>query len=141
MIYVLDTDHLSILERGGANSRNLQVRLDRVNPEEIATTIVNYGEQMRGWLAWTATANTIPKLSHAYDRLHGHVRTFARITILPFDGAAADRLQRLYDARIKVGTMDRRIAAIALAANALLLTRNLADFQRIPGLHVEDWSL
>jgi tRNA(fMet)-specific endonuclease VapC len=37
--------------------------------------------------------------------------------------------------------MDLRIGAIALANDALLISRNLRDFMRIPNLHVEDWTL
>lgn len=138
---ILDTDHLSILERGGAGSLKLEMRLDQIPAQEIATTIVNYEEQMRGWLARASAARTIPKLLHAYDRLNDHIRTFAGFAVLPFDAASADHLQRLQDAGIKIGTMDRRIAAIALANNATVLTRNLSDFQRVPGLSAEDWSV
>lgn len=36
--------------------------------------------------------------------------------------------------------MDLKIAAIAIAKKAILLTRNLSDFQNISNLKVEDWT-
>ena len=42
-------------------------------------------------------------------------------------------------ARIRIGTMDLKIAAIALANDAILLSRNLTDFSKVPALRVEDW--
>jgi tRNA(fMet)-specific endonuclease VapC len=56
LIYLLDTDHLSLLERGGAESLRLQMRLDPIPAGEIATTIITYEEQMRGWMARIAQA-------------------------------------------------------------------------------------
>ena len=41
--------------------------------------------------------------------------------------------------RRQVGTQDLKIACICLAHDATLLTRNLADFQPVPGLRVENW--
>lgn len=36
--------------------------------------------------------------------------------------------------------MDLKIAAITLAQDALLVSRNLRDFSRVPDLRVEDWA-
>jgi tRNA(fMet)-specific endonuclease VapC len=36
--------------------------------------------------------------------------------------------------------MDLKIAAIVLSRNALLLSKDLADFGQVPGLQVEDWT-
>lgn len=43
-MYLLDTEHLSVLERGGADSARLQQRLQGVPPDEIAATVVSYEE-------------------------------------------------------------------------------------------------
>ena len=43
--------------------------------------------------------------------------------------------------RIRIGTMDLRIAATALANGMTVLTRNIVDFGRVPNLTVEDWTL
>jgi tRNA(fMet)-specific endonuclease VapC len=45
------------------------------------------------------------------------------------------------DQKIRVSTHDLRIAAICVSASATLISRNRADFQRIPGLDVEFWEL
>ena len=42
-------------------------------------------------------------------------------------------------AKIRLGTMDLKIAAIALVNDALLLTANRRDFERVPALRVENW--
>jgi tRNA(fMet)-specific endonuclease VapC len=47
---------------------------------------------------------------------------------------------RLRQAGIRIGTMDLKIAAIALTHDAMLLSRNLSDFKKVPGLRVEDWT-
>jgi len=140
MMYLLDTDHLSILEYGNAESLTLQMRLERVSPGELATTVITYEEQMRGWLARVAQANTTDRMRVAYSRLQTHIETFAGIPVLPFDDSAIEIYGRLRQARLRVGTMDLKIAAIALSRNALLLTRNRADFERIPDLRFEDWT-
>jgi len=41
--------------------------------------------------------------------------------------------------KIRVGTQDLRIAAIVLAQNGILLTRNRQDFEKVPGLLIQDW--
>jgi tRNA(fMet)-specific endonuclease VapC len=40
-----------------------------------------------------------------------------------------------------VGTKDLQISAIVLAHDATLLSRNLVDFRKVPGLRVEDWTV
>ena len=62
------------------------------------------------------------------------------MTVLPFDAEAAWHFEQLRKAKVRIGTMDLKIAAICLARNATLLTRNLTDFGQVPGLTAEDWS-
>lgn len=136
---VLDTDHLSCLEwLGSADCRRLQSRLQQ-SDEDHVTTIVTYEEQSRGWLAYIARAKSLPEQLDAYGRLFRHLQLYLGMTVLEFDKSSAQQYQRLRSDRIHIGPMDQKIAAITLANNATLLSRNLKDFQKVPGLRVENW--
>jgi tRNA(fMet)-specific endonuclease VapC len=60
--------------------------------------------------------------------------------VFDYDMGAAEEFQRLRKQRVRIGTMDLRIAAIALSQDALLISRNLTDLRKVPGLRVEDWT-
>ncbi len=67
-----------------------------------------------------------------------------RVTrLVPFDQAAAETSARiratLEAAGTPIGPMDTLIAGTALAANAVLVSRNMSEFNRVPGLTVENW--
>jgi tRNA(fMet)-specific endonuclease VapC len=138
---VLDTDHISVMERPESTAaRMLLARLEQIDPGEIATTIVTYEEQSRGWLAYKARARTVLQEIDAYSKLKRHLETYRRMNVFDFDDDAAAEWQRLRGQRIRIGTMDLKIAAITIVRKATLLSRNLADFRKVPGLKVEDWT-
>ena len=137
---ILDTDLLTIIQRAESQEyENLVDRLDAAN-DEVAVCIVSFEEQMRGWLAFIARASTSDDQIKGYARLHGLLEDYANRPILDFDHTAVIEYQRLKNSKVRVGTMDLKIAAIALAHNALLLSRNITDFRRVPGLRVDDWA-
>lgn len=138
---ILDTDHLTVIQRCSEPAfTRLAARLDVVPDEEVFTTIITFEEQMRGWLAVVQSARSLSQQVAAYQRLHRLIEFFARGRVLPFDERAASRYEEMRRGRIRIGAMDLRIAAIALTNNALLLSRNLSDFRKVPGLRVEDWT-
>ncbi len=139
-MYLLDTDHLSVLERGGADAERLRQRLQAVPPAEVAATVVSYEEQTRGWLSYLAKARSLTDQVTAYSYLQRHLQVFCAIPLLAFDPAAATIVQHLQQQRVRIGTMDLKIASISLAQGATLLSRNVTDFQKVPGLLVEDWT-
>ena len=139
-MYLLDTDHLSVLERGGTASVGLRRRLQTVAPDEVAATLVSYEEQTRGWLSYIARSRSPEEQVTAYGYLQRHLQVFCAVPLIAFDSAAAAIVQQLQRQRVRIGTMDLRIASIALAQDAYLLSRNVTDFQQVPGLRVEDWT-
>ncbi|MBI4531819.1 MAG: type II toxin-antitoxin system VapC family toxin [Candidatus Latescibacteria bacterium] len=138
---ILDTDHLTVIQRQAEPAySHLQVKLRETPPNEIWTTIISVEEQMRGWLAVIARSRKIQHEIAAYRHLHTLLTVFHHIPVLDFDETAAEWLTRLRRSRLHLGSMDLKIAAIALCRGAILLSRNLSDFRQIPGLQVEDWT-
>ena len=82
----------------------------------------------------------LPREIEAYRRLNRNLDGFCECRVLDFEERAAAELQRLRRMKIRIGTMDLKIAAISLVHEATLLSRNLVDFKKVPGLKVEDWT-
>jgi tRNA(fMet)-specific endonuclease VapC len=76
-----------------------------------------------------------------YNSLATNLSVYCAMTVLLFDARAAAHFDELKRRKIRIGTQDLKIAAIALANDAILLTRNTRDFARIPDLKFEDWTL
>lgn len=94
---------------------------------------------MRGWLALLNRSNDPHKQVSPYAKLNDMVDFFGRWTRLPFDDEAADLFKKLRSQRVRIGTMDLKIAATTLVHGALLLTANLRDFRQVPNLQMENW--
>lgn len=137
---LLDTDHVSVLRMPGGDRRTRLVgRMATHTGPPICIPVVATEETMRGWLAAVAKERQARRQVLAYRELGDMFRFFAKFEIVPFDKAAADRFDELKAAKVRIGTSDLKIAAIALVQNALLLTANKRDFEQVPGLRFENW--
>jgi tRNA(fMet)-specific endonuclease VapC len=137
---ILDTDCLSLLERGGTPVERLLSRLEESADTEITTTIINFEKQMRGWLSFIAKASTLERQVVAYERLQRFLDNYRSALVLPFEEVAAIQYARLRGQKLKLASMDLKIAAITIANDALLISRNLSDFSLVPDLRVADWT-
>jgi tRNA(fMet)-specific endonuclease VapC len=140
-LWVLDTDHLSLLERG--NSK-IQSRLQQANANSVAITIITAEEKLKGRLAVINSFSGIERverLAAAYRALQSTIEDLQTLPILPFSDIARDRYRELLQQKIRVGSHDLRIAAITLSIGGVLVTRNRRDFERVTNLSIEDWSL
>ncbi len=138
---VVDTDHISVLQHQDAPSaKELRKRLASVDRNEVVvTTVANYEEQIRSWLSQIGRNADVHRQIPFYQRLIQLADFFAEWQLLPFNQDAADTFKQLRRQKIRISSTDLKIASIVLVHNATLLSRNLADFSLIPGLHVENW--
>ncbi|PSB17143.1 PIN domain-containing protein [filamentous cyanobacterium CCP1] len=140
-MYILDTDHLSLIQRNGQQGKRILFKLSAIEATEVAVTVITYEEQIRGWLSVLSKAKTLDKQVLAYQGLQQLTTDYQSIVIIPFSRIAALEHQRLRKAYPRLGNMDLKIAAIALTNNATLLTRNQSDFGQIADLQTEDWTI
>ena len=136
MIYILDTDHLSLY------GRNHPILIPKLLAAKIqlTTTAINVEEQLRGRLAQVAEAREGILQSNAYQRLVETVMLLSEFHVLQYDEKSQEIYQIFRSQRIRIGTQDLRIASIVIANKGILLTRNLRDFEKVPGLTIQDWS-
>lgn len=140
-MFVLDTDHLSLLDRNSqVVNFALRSRLNALDESLVVTTIISFEEQVRGWMARLGEVRDLSHQVRVYGKLNTLLDGFCEIRVLKFDEAAADEFERLRKMKIRVGTMDLKIASIVLANDGTLLSRNMVDFRKIPDLKVEDWT-
>lgn len=137
---VLDSDHLTVMKYHDSERYvRLTDRLRAAAPEPVGTTIVNVEEQMRGWLASIAKERHVARQVSSYRELARLFEFFAEFKIVALTADAAARFDELRAAKIRIDTMDLKVAAIALADDALLLTANRKHFEQVPGLRFENW--
>lgn len=72
-MYLLDTDHLTVLERGGEESLRLRQRLQQISPHEVAASVISYEEQTRGWFGFLAKLRSLEEQATAYSFLQRHL--------------------------------------------------------------------
>lgn len=137
-LYILDSDHLSLYQRG---HEPLSQRLITIPSDQIAITVISVEELIRGRLAQIRKATKPQKRVYAYYWFTKTLEFLRDFTVLGYDVQAEARFQSLLAQKIRIGTQDLKIAAIALSQRATLITRNRQDFERVTGLALEDWSV
>lgn len=137
-LHVLDTDTLSLYQRGHPGvSQHVKAH----PPVEVAITVISVEEQLSGWYSQLRRAKQPNQLAGVYQRLANAVQSLAGLQILSYTVPAIRRYEQLRTLNLNIGKMDLRIGAIALEWGAILVTRNLRDFQRVPHLVLADWTV
>jgi tRNA(fMet)-specific endonuclease VapC len=93
-----------------------------------------------GALAFIKAEETRGTAHIGYRLLSDLLREIARFPFLPYD-RAAEQIYHSYPAAIRrLGSADCKIAAVAQARGAIVITRNARHFSAIPGVTWEDWT-
>ena len=140
-MFIFDTDHLALIQkRTEPEYSRIRLRASVRATTEFFVTIVSFHEEILGWNAYIANAKKIQGVIKGYDRLLHILTDFSEAQVLPFDDDAGARFIHLQQQKVRISTMDLRIASIALSHSMTVLTRNLSNFRRVPSLNVEDWT-
>jgi tRNA(fMet)-specific endonuclease VapC len=137
ILYALDTDSLTLLLHG---HKEIHERVSDHDPAELSITIIAVEEMLTGWYTQIRKAKTDEQRLRAYAALQQAVEFCGRVRVLPLNPDALARFHDLRSRKPRIGTNDLRMAAVALAHDAILITRNAQDFRGLPGLKTEDWS-
>ncbi|MBX7209985.1 MAG: type II toxin-antitoxin system VapC family toxin [Verrucomicrobiaceae bacterium] len=138
MFAVLDTNHFRVVAEG-ADAADVLDQRARKQEAEIFLSVITVQEATGGWLGLINGMTAGRAQVRAYASFQKTIAAFGKFDILPFDDDAAERFHALKKAFPNDGTMDLKIAAICLAHDMTLLTRDTGDFKDIPGLRVENW--
>jgi tRNA(fMet)-specific endonuclease VapC len=134
---IFDTDTLSLLQN---NHWPIIRRILAMPTSQLAVAVISVEEQLTGWQASLRRARSDAELALAYQSLADNVRYLSGLYVIGFSEAAIRRYSALLALKLNIGKMGLRVAAIALEEGAAVITRNLGDFGRVPGLACESWA-
>jgi tRNA(fMet)-specific endonuclease VapC len=137
LAYLFDSDTLTHYSHGHPG---VVARMETHAEGEIGLTAISIEESLTGWQARLRKCKHPEQFEHVYQNLIDSVTTAADFRSVNFSMEAFVRFNELKKLKLNVGKNDLRIAAIALEHNATVVSANLRDFTRVPGLKVEDWT-
>lgn len=135
---VFDTDTVTHFSYGNVN---VSRKIEAVADEELAITVITRIEILRGRADSLLKAADVDELRKAAQRFRQAEEMLSDFVVVDFDDTSISRFGTLRKQKNlkKMGRADMLIACIALAHNALLVTRNIKDYSNVAGLRVENW--
>lgn len=141
-MFIFDTDHLSLLELRDLPERARITSRASAHPgAAFYVSIVSFQERVAGWNAYISHARTHDQVIRAYEKFRLILSDFSQMQVIRFDRSMAAVFDSMRTDGVRIATLDLRIAATALVRDMTLLSRNLKDFRKVPGLRVEDWTI
>ena len=130
MKYLLDTDTLVYFYKRVGNCHQ---HLERLSDQDIAISTINMFELEFGL---AKSSNPLPLRAFLRELIR-------RYNVIDFDTTACQRAGEirayLQSKGTPIGPYDVQVAGVAMARDLVLVTRNTREFERVPGLKVENW--
>ncbi len=138
---ILDSDVVTHLYYDNENVKKKIEQVKKATPAEVfAVTIVTWHEVMRGRIDNLLKASNEAELKAAMARVRVTEQLLADFSVVDVDDSTAANFERLRThKKLKMRRGDMLIACIALANDALLVTRNTKDFDGVAGLKLDNW--
>jgi len=137
---ILDTDTVTLYALG---HEKVGAKVDELGgPAQLAVAVITRMEILRGRFDSILKAADEAQLNLAMQRFQEAGALLDSFLTLPVNAQAAQRFTILlaHKKTKKMKRADMLIACIALASDALLVTRNVKDYKDVPGLRLENWA-
>ncbi len=140
-LLLLDTDHISLALRGNPK---IVDRIQNLRKSQWAVSVISIQEIFNGWIGRLNDPRYQDQQVELYTRLWKSNEFFQRAQVLNFDATADTTYKQLLQNHPHLNKRrlekDVKIASVAIANQAILVTRNQRDFVLVPGLQIEDWN-
>lgn len=150
-MFILDTNVISFYLYKPQIYRHLVKRIDAADKQRLVYISIVNAQELLAWRLDPIRDKPDQRstLVELYKNLFEIIQDLKRFQILPFNDEAHRRFLQIGGVQGKIGTRDRRIAAIAIAHNATIITQNVQDFNRAAAsagaanlkLQVKDWTV
>ena len=130
--YLLDTNVCIFIIKN--RPEGVRARFQTLRPGEVGVSAVTEAELLHG--------------AYKSERVEYNLAAYhdfsAQMAVIPFDPQVTDAYGRIRSelerAGKPIGLLDFQIAATAVAHGLILVTNNVGEFGRVPGLTLEDWT-
>lgn len=135
--YLLDSSTITLLEY--SDNKVIEAAEQHKNDGVVVST-VTVEEALGGWYTCIRQAKTFHDQARASQSMAQTMMLLNKFPIIAVTESSLRHAESLVKAKLNIGRMDLKIAALALELDVTVVTNNIRDFSRVPGLKVEDWS-
>ncbi|MGL6074209.1 MAG: PIN domain-containing protein [Fimbriiglobus sp.] len=140
-LFLLDTTTITHLRNNQSRVHTNEIlHSDPDSGHVVAIASVNVEEVIGGWISFLQQARTVQQKVYGAERLNDSIQLLARFMLISETSTAIARFESLRKLKLNVGRNDLRLAALALELGAVVVSDNVRDFGRVPGLQWADWT-